>query len=534
MSADATELDPIDPTQVGSETIALPPGSPSTWQDLDPFTTMLHVPGQAKTDDLVTLSGRSESPILGSIFGNYELLHELGRGGMGVVYKARQRNLDRLVAIKMILGGHLTDTQNILRFQVEARAAAKLNDPHVVAIHDVGEIHGQHYFAMEYIDGPNLGELIRDRKITIDQAVRVAATVARAVHRLHLRGIIHRDLKPSNILLDSTNRPFVTDFGLVKLMEDSSGATCTGTILGTPSYMAPEQATGDAVKVGPKSDVYSLGAILYEMLTGRPPFREASAMETLSLVLSRDPTPPRQVNSTVSTVLELICLKCLEKAPGDRYASADLLADDLERYLHGDDVEAHPAGWWLRVRRWARREPALASRVGGLSLCLVVSQVNYQIMHPATLWTHVKVMGLLGLWMFLSYVYQRMLRRGRRADTIHAIWAATDLAALTGVLIVDDAMIGPLICGYPLLVAASGLWFRVPLVWATTALAELFYGLLILAALKRDGFVTHPAHHFMCMVTLGVLGIVIVTLVKRIRILTQNHAGPPAAGSASR
>ena len=225
-------------------------------------------------------------------FGPYELLEEVGRGGMGVVFKARQKGLDRIVAIKMILGSHLANEDQVARFYAEAHAAARLQDPRIVAIHDVGEIGGQHYFAMEYIAGPSLAALLTAGPIDPERAAHLLIEVSRAMGRLHALGIVHRDLKPSNILLDEAGRPSISDFGLAKMLSADGPSTRTGAIIGTPSYMAPEQAAGRGEAVGPLSDVYSLGAILYELLSGRPPFDEPSPLDTLVQVLEREPDPP--------------------------------------------------------------------------------------------------------------------------------------------------------------------------------------------------------------------------------------------------
>ncbi|MEN6557907.1 MAG: serine/threonine-protein kinase, partial [Thermoguttaceae bacterium] len=241
-------------------------------------------------------------------FGPYELVRELGRGGMGVVYEARQKGLDRSVAIKMILAGHLASPELVRRFQAEARAAARLRHSHIVAIHDVGQWNGQDYFAMEYVDGPSLAERIAAGPVDPSQAVRWVAAVARAVEHLHQHGVVHRDLKPSNILLDANEQPFVTDFGLAKIFAEQEDRTATGVIAGTPSYMSPEQAAGRPAEVGPASDVFSLGAILYELLTGTPPFHAESPLDTLLEVLRDDPPWPRSLNPRISRGLERICL----------------------------------------------------------------------------------------------------------------------------------------------------------------------------------------------------------------------------------
>ncbi len=308
------------------------------------------------------------APVLAAMpcdFGPYLLLREIGRGGMGVVYEARQKGLDRSVAVKMILAGHLASPELVRRFHTEARAAARLRHSNIVHIHDVGQFNGQHFFAMEYIEGPSLAERIQQGPTDANAAARLVATVARAVEHLHQQGIVHRDLKPSNILLDADGQPYVTDFGLARVFADGADVTtATGVIAGTPSYMAPEQASGRRAGITAATDVYSLGAILYELLTGKPPFQEESTFDTLLAVLGGDPPMPRSLNARVPRGLELICMKCLAKEPRDRYESAAALADDLDRFARGEALAVRPPTLVQRCWRWMRREPALASRLG--------------------------------------------------------------------------------------------------------------------------------------------------------------------------
>jgi WD40 repeat protein len=291
---------------------------------------------------------------------DYELLAEVGRGGMGIVFKARHVRLGRTVALKMILGGALADAEDLQRFETEAAAAAQLQHPGIVALYEVGSHESQPYFSMEFISGSSLAQRVGDGPLPGRQAASYIEATARAVHYAHERGIIHRDLKPANILLDENDLPKVTDFGLAKLLKTDSGQTRTGAVLGTPSYMAPEQAAGHK-DLGPACDVYSLGAILYELLTGRPPFRGETALATLKLVAEREPVPPRQLNPAIDRDLETICLKCLDKDPSRRYPTAGALADDLRRFLSEEPISARRLGPVGRAVKWARRKPAAAA-----------------------------------------------------------------------------------------------------------------------------------------------------------------------------
>jgi serine/threonine protein kinase len=301
----------------------------------------------------------------------YELQGVLGRGGMGVVYKARQVRLNRLVALKMILSGGHASEADLARFQVEAEAVARLQHPNIVQIYEVGDAGRKPYFSLEFVEGGSLDDKLEGKPLPPRQAARLLETLARAVDHAHQRGILHRDLKPANVLLSRAGVPKITDFGLAKRLEQSVGQTQTGAIVGTPSYMAPEQAEGKSKRIGSAADVYALGAILYEMLTGRPPFLAETPLDTILQVLGEEPVPPRRLVSRVPRDLETICLKCLRKEPGKRYVSALDLAEDLERFLAGESIRARSVGIWEGTWRTARKKPvyallALAAAVGSV------------------------------------------------------------------------------------------------------------------------------------------------------------------------
>jgi serine/threonine-protein kinase len=338
----------------------------------------------------------------------YEVLERLGGGGMGVVYKARQLLTNRLVAVKMVTEAH-DDLEARARFLAEAEAAARLRHPGVVQVYEVGDAGGRPFLALEFCEGGSLADRLDGTPLPPGQAAALAEQLARAMDAGHRAGIVHRDLKPSNALLTTPpgrlpgpGEVKVSDFGLVRLLDADRGQTKSGVILGTPSYMAPEQASGDSKSVGPAADVYALGAILYELLTGRPPFRGATLRDTLEQVLLRDPVPPRRLQPTVPRDLETVCLKCLRKEPGSRYPSAGALADDLRAFADGRPITARPVSWAEHVTKWARRRPDLAVLAVSLAAAVLVA---------AGIW----------VWSYFEVRSQRNRAVALRAKTVESV-----------------------------------------------------------------------------------------------------------------
>lgn len=293
-------------------------------------------------------------------FGDYELLEGIAQGGMGAIYKARQIKLNRTVALKTILAGLLAGEDQMKRFRAEAEAVANLDHPNIVPIYEVGEHEGQLFFSMRFIEGGSLDDHMKRFVQDPHASAHLMAKVARAIHFAHQHGILHRDLKPDNILLDAKGEPHITDFGLAKRVDAGENLTVTGEIIGTPNYMSPEQAEGKGFKLTTAVDVYGLGAVLYQLLTGNPPFRADSPLETLRLVIDREPQRPSSINRRVDRDLETICLKCMEKDPQRRYGSAEAVAEDIERWLRKEPIHARPAGYFYRAGKWAVRRPAVA------------------------------------------------------------------------------------------------------------------------------------------------------------------------------
>jgi serine/threonine-protein kinase len=400
---------------------------------------------------------------------------------------------------------------------------------------------------MQLVEGDSLAQQIKAKKkqgahYDADAAARLMATLAGAVHYAHERGFLHCDLKPSNILLDRDGRPHITDFGLAKRASEDSSLSVSGAILGTPSYMAPEQASGARKRLSWATDVYGLGAILYELLTGAPPFRAETVMETVVAVLERETTPPRELRPEIPKELETICLKCLEKSPQDRYPSAAVLAAELDRFLKGEVIDT--TSLIPRLRRWNRREPELVARLGGLGLVALIAQFNYLVLSAAPDFRlHYTIQGVLALWALSAVIFQMMMRSGWHSDRVRVLWSAADIIFLTIELKlfeqVERAVVGgaplirfetTLLVGYPLLIAASGLWWRVRLVWITTILAMVAYSWLYVdaALVVRGGHLAwKPSpdlqHPNIFLAGLLLTGYVVARQVKRILLLSQYY-----------
>ena len=337
------------------------------------------VPTQEQLDKIEAQTSSVEPGALRR-FGDYLLLEEISRGGMGVVYRALQVSLGRVVAVKMLLGGPLATKDFVQRFRTESAAAASLQHPNIVAIHEVGFVDGQHFFAMDYVEGLTLAQLVAKGPLPARQAATYLRTITEAIHYAHERNVLHRDLKPSNVLIDSaSNQPRVTDFGLAKRLEAETDLTLSGQVLGSPNFMSPEQATAKRGTVGKRSDVYSLGAILYHLLTGRPPFQGETLTDVLQQVMNEDPLAPHLLTPRVPHDLETICLKCLEKDPSGRYQTAQELADELNRFLRDEPIVARPINQFEKTWRWCRRKPAVAGLTAATIVLLLALAVGSSV-----------------------------------------------------------------------------------------------------------------------------------------------------------
>jgi len=454
-------------------------------------------------------------------FGDYELVGEMGRGGMGVVYRARQKNLDRTVALKMIIMRVCIGETELSRFQREAIAAARGKHPGVVQVYDAGQWCGQSYFAMELVDGQDLEGLMSSRGLPVQEAARLVSEIARAVHHMHEQGILHRDLKPSNILIDDSGRPKVTDFGLAHLLEVNERLTGTRNIMGTPHYMAPEQAAEQLGPMGPWSDVHALGALLYRMLTGGPPFEAETPLKTVIQVIKEPPAPPRQTNPGVPRPLESICLKCLEKKWQRRYQTAGALADDLDRFLEGKTTDAEGSGPWARLRRWVEKETPLAAHLGVLTFLSVIHVLQYFFVPSVAMPHDLVVGGLLGLWACASVLLRGVERRVDNERLTSHAWGVMDVAFLTGVLSIVHGLTSLGMMGYPLAIMLSGVSLRESAVKLTTAMSAVGLGVLAAAAV-----LFHPARQapldnlIIAWVIVLVTGMLMVSQVRRTRALS--------------
>ena len=325
-----------------------------------------------------------DDPKLVKYFGQYEILSEIARGGMGIVYRARQRNLNRVVALKMILSGAIAAPEDVKRFYIEAEAAASLEHPSIVPIYEIGEHEGQHFFSMAMVDGKSLADRVKSGPLSPQEAAEIMAKVAEAIDYAHGKGVIHRDIKPANILIDPNGEPKITDFGLARIDEVESNLTRTGLILGTPSFMPPEQASGKVRDIGPHSDVYSIGSTLYCLLTGEAPFQGLSPLDTLNKVMNDPPKELRSYGFGIPKDLQTICMKCLEKKPEHRYPSANLLARDLDNFLNNDPITARPPNRLVQFRYWLKKNP----RIVRTALSIFVLLTILLVLSVSRFWWH--------------------------------------------------------------------------------------------------------------------------------------------------
>jgi hypothetical protein len=402
-------------------------------------------------------------------FGDYTLLEELGRGGMGIVYRAMQESLGRTVAVKMLLRRDLASPADLARFRSEAEAAAQLDHPGIVSILEVGEHDGLPFYSMRFIEGTTLARRLAEGSVTPREGARLLAKVADAIHAAHGRGVLHRDLKPSNILIDAAGEPHVSDFGLAKRLEADQSVTHTGAILGTPCYMSPEQAAGSRGEIGPSSDVWSLGAILYQMLTGRPPFQASNPMDTLLAVLESDPPVPRSIDRHVDRDLEMIALKSLQKPQELRYASAGALAADLRAFLAGDPVAARSGGLAdVAARLFRETHHAVVLENWGLlwmwhsvvvlALSVITDVLAWQ--HLASRWPYLILWGGgLALW---APIFWALRHRAGPVTAVERqiahVWGGTVLASV--LLFWVEALLGqPVLTLSPVLALLAGLVF---------------------------------------------------------------------------
>ena len=376
--------DRLSANSIAPPRTVLLPSQPSTAQAFTGATTDFGNADDGSKPQPVAKPDR----IQGEKFSSYDILDELGRGGMGVVYKAQDRRLKRLVALKVLLAGGHAGTVEQQRFQVEVEAAARLQHPNIVQVYEVGEEDGRPFMAMEYCSSGSLEDRIRDQPQSPREAAQMVATLADALHHAHQAGIVHRDIKPANVLLTDDGSPKIADFGLAKRLDGADGLTQTGAIMGSLGYMAPEQAAGHTREATAATDIYSVGAVLYKMLTGRPPFQGQSQLETINSIVAREPVSIRTLEPLVPRDLVTICHKCLEKKPTSRYATAAALAEDLRRYLADKPIQARPLGPGERAWRWARRNPGLSLvMLAGVTMLLIVaaclawsSYRSYQLM----------------------------------------------------------------------------------------------------------------------------------------------------------
>ena len=461
--------------------------------------------------------------------GNYELQEVLGQGGMGVVYRAVQYAGDtpiREVALKLIRIDQwfgVEDKRNgqlLARFREETRFASQLEHPNIIRVYDIGQMDGLDYFSMQIINGTDLALFVQKQSPSFNRIAEMLIPIARAIAFAHAKGIVHRDLKPSNILIDQRGKPYIADFGLAKSTFGNSDLTQTGQILGTPGYMAPEQASGEHNEVGPSADIYGLGGLLYYCLTGQAPFVAANVLDALVKVLESDPIPPRTLNVQISRSLEQVCMRCLEKKAEDRYETALEVAEDLERFASGLPTHAKAPTVIERLRRFGRRSPVLATHIGAIGLVLLLGQVQFALSAIRDVNNHLQVTSLTLGWIAMSLLLG-VLSRSKKKDTIVAtFWLCMDAVFLTAVISTLCSPSYPpdaILIGYPMIVVGGGMFFQARMVVLVTIASMLSY--VVMLVLERY-MLSSLFQHATFLILLACIGICSLHNVRRFRMLS--------------
>jgi serine/threonine-protein kinase len=463
--------------------------------------------------------------------GQYELLEVLGQGGMGVVYRAVQYAGEipiREVALKLVRSDQwfgVDDTQsNVLlaRFREETRFAAQLKHDNIVRVYDVGQIDGLDYFSMELIVGSDLSSVLKSQQLSYNKIAETIVSVAQAISFAHAKGIVHRDLKPSNILLDSQLKPYIADFGLAKSTSSDLDLTQTGQVLGTAGYMAPEQAAGDYKNVGVFADIYGLGGLMYFCLTGQPPFVSENVLDALVQVLESEPIPPRTLNAQIPRSIDLICMRCLEKKPEDRYANAMEVAEDLERFLNGLPTHAKAPTIIDRLRRFGRRSPVISSHLGALGLALLIGQLQFAMSATrGDLSYHLQVSAITLAWIAISVLFSLFATDKKLEAMVATLWLCADSLFLTVLISMMSDPIHPpgaILIGYPMLVVGGGMFFRARMVVLVTIVSMLAYLILLIL---EPYMLNTPFQHAIFLVLLACMGICSLHQVRRFRMLSK-------------
>ncbi len=483
--------------------------------------TLAPTPAEGKSN-LVVSETTDSSTFAQRTIGGYEIVDEIDRGGMGIVYRAKDLQLDRTVALKMIRAGRMASESDVQRFRAEAQAAAKLDHPGIVPIYEVGTHQGQPYFSMAFIEGAKLDDFHKKNELSVRDACQLVRDVAIAIDHAHQNGLVHRDVKPANILIDQAGRPRVTDFGLAKNLEKDDGLTSTGEILGSINYMAPEQASARGDLVDRMTDVYSLGAVLYYLCTGQPPFETDNPVDTLLKILDAQPVSADRLNPELDAEVVAICMRCLEKEPKNRYLTAAEFANEIDRYLKGEPVQAMRSGIMIRIRQWSRQEPGLVGHLVGLGLIEITRGIDVffeYFFFGQRFHSYLDYSVIIWLWVVVCLILQRVQNRiPKQGVHLQFAWSAADLGFLTWILLRVEGNLGPLFIAFPLVVVVSGLFSRVKLVAFSTILSLFSFEIVFLTRQESGEF----AHYgFVGAAAIVVIGTVVGLMVHRIRLLNR-------------